>query len=317
MVERSPITSRDQWLALRKRDVTASDVPAVCGEGMYGSAAKVWAEKRGMLSPQEMTEPMKRGLWGEAAVFEAIAWENPDWELRRAKVYLRDAAARLGATPDGAAIVPGRDGLVVVQCKIVAAPVFKKEWLANPDDDVEFGDAWVPLGYQLQTLTESMLADASCAVLAALVVDTFKWTLRTFWIERHAGAEAMIREKVGAFWANYLDPGIQPPIEPERDADLVKALFPVDDGTEIDLSADNMVPTLLDERDEIKTRLKADKDRCDTIETDIKGKLGEHTYGRLSDGRRISWKSQSRKAYEVAAASYRVLRVTNGKAHRS
>lgn len=308
-VERIAITSRDQWLSLRAHDITASDVPAVCGEGMFGSAAKVWAEKRGMLSPQAMTEAMKRGLWGEAAVFEAIAWEHPDWELRRAKVYLRDADARLGATPDGAAIVPGRSGLVIVQCKVVAAPVFRAHWLNDPEDDIQFGEATVPLGYQLQTLTESMLADGSCAVVAALVVDAFKWTLREFWIERHAGAEGMIREKVGAFWANYLDPCVQPPIEPERDADLVKALFPQDDGTEIDLTSDNRAPQLVADLE----RARADKKDAETREkiakTGINEKMGTARFARLADGRRISNATIDRKGFVVEPTTFRMIKI--------
>jgi len=293
-------------------DVTASDVPAVCGEGMYGSATRVWALKRGLIPVLEENDAMRRGRWGEAAVFEAIADENPDWEIRRAKVYLRDTEARLGATPDGAAIIPQRNGIIVVQCKVVAAPVFRRDWLDNSDDDAQFGAATVPLAYQLQTLTEAMLAEAAAAVLAVLVVDTFKWTLRLFDVERHAGAETMIRDKVGAFWRDYLDPGVQPPVDPARDEQLVKALYPQDDGSTIDLAGDPRLPELLDERDEIKARLKADKDRCDAIETDLKAKLGEATYGRISDGRIISWRLQHRKSYEVAATSYRVLRISNG-----
>lgn len=313
-IERIPITGRDQWLALRANDVTASDVAAVCGEGMYGSAARVWASKKGLLPAQEMTDAMKRGHWGEAAVFEAIAWEYPDWELRRAKVYLRDVAARLGATPDGAAIVPGRDGLVVVQCKVIAAPIFRNEWLLDPKDDIQHGDATVPLGYQLQTLTEAMLGEAGGAVVAALVVDTFKWVLRLFWIDRHPAAETMIRDKVTAFWTNYLDTDLQPPIEPARDAELVKLLYPADDGTEIDLRGDNELPAMVNELDDLKRLLKDGGDRRDEIETAIKGKLGQHTYGRLVDGRMVSWKLQQRKGYEVAPTSYRVLRIAKGKA---
>lgn len=312
-IEHIPITDRDQWLALRADDITASDVAAVCGEGMYGSAARVWASKKGLLPAQEMTEAMKRGHWGEAAVFEAIAWEHPDWELRRAKVYLRDVAARLGATPDGAAIVPGRDGLTVIQCKVVAAPIFRNEWLNDPRDDVQAGQATVPLGYQLQTLTEAMLAGSGGAVVAALVVDTFKWVLRLFWIERHPTAEAMIRAKVAAFWANYLDTGLQPPIEPARDTDLVKLLYPQDDGSETDLRGDNEMPALLDERDDIIARMKSDGARREEIETAIKGKLGQHSYGLLADGRVVSWRLQHRKGFEVAPTSYRVLKIAKAK----
>lgn len=304
---------RAAWLALRAHDITASDVPAVCGEGLYGSPAKVWAEKRGLLPPQEMTAAMERGLWGEAAVFEALAWKQPEWELRRAKVYLRDPAARMGATPDGAAIVPGRDGVVVVQAKVIAEPIFRDDWLVDPDDDIEFGEAKPPLAYQLQTLVESMLADACAGALVVLVVGMFKWTLRTFWIERHAGAEAMICERVASFWRDYLDPGIQPPVDPTRDSELVKRLWPQDDGSEIDLSAHPAAGAMVDERENIAARMKADKGRRDEIETSIKGLLGNSTYGRLADGRLISWKLQQRAAYSVEATEYRVLRVNKGR----
>jgi predicted phage-related endonuclease len=319
-IERIPLADADgrvdraAWLALRAQDVTASDVGAVCGEGMYGSAAKVWAEKRGVLPPQEQTEAMKRGIWGEAAVFEALALEHPDWVLRRAKVYFRDPAARLGATPDGAAIVPDREGTVIVQCKVIAAPVFRNDWLHDERDDIQTGEATAPLAYQLQTLTEAMLSESSAGVLAVLVVDAFKWALRLFWIERHPEAEGSIRTRVAAFWRDYLDPGIQPPLDPSRDAELVKTLFPRDNGTEIDLSADNAIPGLLDERDTLKAIVKANETRLDEIDTDIKGKMGEATYARTADGRTISWKLQHRAEYVAKATSFRVLRVGKAKA---
>lgn len=314
-IERISITGPDgrvdraAWLALRTQDITASDIGAVCGCGLYSSAAKVWAEKRGLLPPQEMSEPMKRGLWGEAAVVEALASEYPEWELRRAKVYFRDTEHRIGATPDCAAIVPGKEGVVIVQCKVIAAPVFKAQWLDNPDDDIQFGNFTPPMAYQLQTLTETRLAGATCGVLAVLVVDAFKWVLRIHWIERHPEAEASIIAKVGLFWRDYLDAGVQPPLEPALDADLVKQLFPRDDGSELDLSSREDLVTLDDERTVIKERMKADKDRCDEIDTTFKDALGNATYARLGNGKRVSWKLQRRKAYSVEAAEFRVLKI--------
>jgi predicted phage-related endonuclease len=314
-VERIPIQSRDQWLALRAHDITASDVPAVCGEGVYGSAAKVWAEKRGLLTPQEMNEAMKRGLWGEAAVFEALTWERPEWELRRAKVYLRDASARLGATPDGAAIDPARAGVGVIQAKVVSKNVFVDHWLENPDDDPHdmYAPARPPLGYQLQTLTESMLADADWAMVAALIVDQWRWTLRLFPVDRHTGAEEMIRGRVAAFWADYLDPGIQPPIDPERDDELVKRLYPRDDGTTIDLSADNLAPVLVRDLAVAKKTIKDATERERAIKTELQAKLGQHTYGRLGDGQTISWKLQQRSGYSVEPSEFRVMRILKGR----
>ncbi|QOZ25328.1 YqaJ viral recombinase family protein [Bradyrhizobium sp. CCBAU 51753] len=312
-IERYPIDpakDRATWLALRQRDITASDVPAVCGEGMFGSATKVWAEKLGKIGPQEMTEAMKRGLWGEAAVFEAIGWEYPEWEVRRAKVYIRDTELRLGATPDGAAIIPGLDGVTVVQTKVIARPVFDSYWRADPEDAHSPINA--PLAYQLQTLTETMLADAARGMIVALVVDTFRWDLYAIPLERNAPAEAVIRDRVGAFWRNYLDTGIQPPIDVERDQEVVKLLFPKDNGIEIDLSHDNELPGLVHGLEDARARKKAAEKDEGTAKTAIAGKMGEAAIARLADGRRVSHKTQERAGYEVAPSSYRVMRVLKG-----
>jgi predicted phage-related endonuclease len=303
----NPVKDRAAWLALRQQDVTASDVPAICGEGMFGSATKVWAEKLGKVGPQEMTEAMKRGLWGEAAVFSAIEMEYPDWEVRRAKVYLRDTDARLGATPDGAAIIPGLDGITVIQTKVIARPVFNAHWLTNPED--EYSPITAPLGYQLQTLTETMLADAARAMIVALVVDTFKWELKLVPLDRNAAAEAVIRERVASFWRNYLDTGIQPPVDPERDEAIIKALFPTDNGCEIDLSGDNELPGFVEMLEAARAKKKFAESDEKIAKTAIAGKMGEASIARLADGRRVSHKEQGRAGYVVEPSSFRVMRI--------
>lgn len=310
-IERIPITSRAEWLALRSGCITASDVPAVCGEGLYGSPAKVWAEKRGMIPAQEMTKPMLRGIVCEAAVFEYLAMERPKWELRRAKVFLRDPAARLGATPDGVAVDPERPGIGVIQAKVISPQSFATHWLEDPNDNPfdPNAPASPPLAYQLQTLTESMMADAAWGQVAAMVIDGWDINLRLFDVERHEHAEKMIRSRVAEFWAKYLDTGVQPPIDPQRDEALVKALHPKDDGSEIDLSGDNELPELVDGL----TKARADKSDAEKREkvskTAIADKIGAAAFARLADGRRISHKTQHRKAYEVAASEFRVMKV--------
>lgn len=313
-IERYPIDpakDRATWLALRQRDITASDVPAVCGEGMFGSATKVWAEKLGKIGPQEMTEAMKRGLWGEAAVFEAIGWEHPDWEVRRAKVYMRDPELRLGATPDGAAIIPGFDGVTVVQTKVIARPVFDSYWRENPED--ERSAIVAPLGYQLQTLTETMLSDAAQGMIVALVVDTFRWNLYAIPVERNPAAETVIRDRVGAFWRNYLDTGIQPPIDPERDEEVVKLLYPKDNGIEIDLSGDNELPELVQTLESSRQMKRLAEENEGRAKTAIAGKMGEAAVARLNDGRRVSHKTQHRGGYSVEPTTFRILRVLKGR----
>ena len=109
-------------------------------------------------------DALRRGRWGEAAVLEMLADERPTWKVRRAKVYLRDRAIRLGATPDAEAVDPEREGLGIVQTKIIAESVYEREWT----------DGAPPLGIQLQTLTEMMLAGAAWGAIAALVVERYR-----------------------------------------------------------------------------------------------------------------------------------------------
>jgi predicted phage-related endonuclease len=313
-IERIPVDlARDRagWLALRQHDITASDVPAVCGDGMFGSALKVWAEKRGIVGQSEQTEAMKRGLWGEAAIFEALGMEYPDWELRRAKVYFRDPSIRIGATPDGAAVRPDKEGVGIVQAKFISEWSFISHWLNDPDDDPHRPDApaTAPIAYQLQTLTEAMLAEADWAVLAVIIHSQWQWSLRLFDVHRHEGAELMIRDRVAGFWRDYIDTGIQPSVDPTRDEAIVKKLFARDDGTELDLSGDNELPGLLDERAKLKDAIKLNEKRVGVIDTDIKGKLGNHTYARIRDGRRVSWKLQQRAGFTVQPTEFRVLRI--------
>jgi predicted phage-related endonuclease len=306
-----PMRKREQWLALKKDDLTASDIGAVCGEGLFGSAARVFAEKKGLLGEREMTEAMKKGIWGEAAVFDALAWECPDWEIKRAKVYMRDPQQRLGATPDGAAIIPGRDGLAIIQAKVVSKTAFVRHWLDDPEHDDPHNPnapATVPLGYQLQVLTESMLAEAASPIIAALVTDEWRWTLRVFDVPRNAEAEQRVRDLVAFFWREHLDPNVPPPIDPARDEELVKLLYPTDNGETLNLTADNRMPGLLDRLEAIKATIKPLEKEKKEIETEIKCRMGSYAYANLRDGRSISLKTQKRSAFYTAETSYRVLR---------
>jgi predicted phage-related endonuclease len=312
MIERiqiDPRRDREAWLALRRQDITASDVGSVCGAGLFGgSPVKVWAEKLGHVAPQEMTAAMQRGRWAEAAVFEALEDQHPDWEIRRAKTYYRDPVARLGATPDGAAIIPGIDGVVVIQAKVVIRPAFEAHWRTDPDD--EFSPIIAPLAYQLQTLTEAMLTDSPHAMIVALVIDTFKrWELHCIPIERNPPAEQRIREMVAEFREKYLDTGIQPPVDPERDEAIMKSLWPKDNGIEIDLSGDNEIPMIVADLERARGNKKTWTEAESFCKTLIADKMQDAAIARLADGRRISFKTSDVKAYSVAARSQRVMRI--------
>jgi predicted phage-related endonuclease len=305
MIERHDITSTDEWLAWRPHWINMSEIAIVMGEATWGSLAELYAEKKGLRPPRVDNTIFTRGRWGEAAVFQAMAEERRHWQLQRARVHVRDTQARIACTPDGFAVRPERDGIGVVEAKVISRSVFRSRWVSNDDDD----DAMPPPAYRLQTLGNMMLNETSWGVLAVLVTGEFDWQLRLFDIEPDPIIYARIRECAAAFWRDYLDPGIMPPFEPQRDAELVRLLHPKDDGSEIDLSGDNRALAALDELIETQAALKRMNAQETSLKTELQAKLGDHSVGRFNDGRRISWKHQHRKAHVVAASDPRIFRV--------
>jgi putative phage-type endonuclease len=307
-VERIAMTDDYDWLGARLQFVNASEVATVCGVAPYGSAAELYAEKKGLRPPLADSAVLRRGRWGEAAVFQALSDMRPEWQIQRAAIHLIDREKRIAATPDGFAYRPDRESVGLLEAKTVARSVFKQKW-SGDDEDGEDGEARVPPHYLLQVLTTMMLAECQWASVIVLSVGEFGWDFNLIDVERDPVVEQAILDDVAAFWRDYFDPGVMPPFEPQRDERLVKHLYPADDGTEIDLTSDNRALVAVDELIETQAALKRLETDEKSLKTELAAKLGEHTYGRLADGRRLSWKQQTRKAHSVAASTYRVLRV--------
>jgi predicted phage-related endonuclease len=308
MIERIPLTTRDAWLADRLRFINASEIAIVCGEAGYASLAELYAEKKALRPPLVDSAIMRRGRWFESAVFEALADERPEWEIRRAHIHVRDTDRRLACTPDGFAIAPDRVGTGVVQAKVVARAIFRQRWLDDPDDKIS-GDATPPAAYRLQTLMEMMLNESKWGVLAVLIHGEFDYALRLFDVERDPVLEDLIESRAAAFWRDHLDPNIMPPFQPQRDEKLIRALYPNDNGSEIDLTGDNRALVAVEELIEATAARKRNATTEEKLKTELRGKLGSHTFGRLADGRRLSLTTHHREAYPVKASTYRTLRI--------
>lgn len=302
MIERIKIEDREQWLALRKQDVTASVVGALFGAHQYETAYGLFAEKSGLEVPEFDTSVLRRGRLLEGAVAIAVEEDFPQWRVKKATEYFRDPAARIGATPDF--FVDGDPrGLGIIQAKTVAPAAYKKHWAEDKP----------PFWITLQAATEMMLTGAPWGAVAALIVDPYRLECKVFEIPKHPGAEARIREAVSQFWDDVAE-GREPKPDFARDAELIASLWPAATPTKtIDLTGDNLLPVLLAERADLKARAKADDARIKEIEAEIKFKMGDAEIATI-DGFHISFKNQHRKSYTVAATDFRVLRVTD---HRS
>lgn len=297
-VETRPIVDRQEWLAWRREDLTASDIGAVVGVDPYRTPFAVYADKVSGLGTIE-TNIMRRGRWLEAATMEALKEELPGYRFMRPNVYLRDPELRLGATPDVVAEdVDDPTTLINIQLKAVSRPRFEEEW----------ADERVPLRYELQTLTEGMLMGANLNLIAALVIDTYSADLVIRDVPRHAAAEERIRQVARHFWDNIANER-RPAPDYARDGDTI-ALFHghPEAGKTIDLSQDNRMPELLSARAMLKAEQKGIEAHVDAIDAELKDKLGDAEIA-LLPGWKVTWKEESRKAYTVPAGTRRPLRV--------
>lgn len=300
-IDRIPFTTREAWLAARAQDVTASTVACLVGAHPFMSAYELHALKTGRISEiADETGPMRRGRLMEPVAIELMREQKPEWHVESNRDYFRDPAARLGATPDTIVECP-HFGLGTVQVKSVERSIFSRNWR-----EVDTGEIELPVGYALQVITEAHLLGAKWAAVAALVV-SHDVTIEIIEVPIHAGVIETLRRAVAEFWATVAAGNVPEP-DWKRDAALA-ARLQGDTSQFVDLSTDNALPELLDERDAAKARIKIDDERCKAIDAEIRAKVG-FAAGATLPGWKISLKTQETKAYEVAARVTRPIRIT-------
>lgn len=306
MIERIAITSREQWLAARQQDITASVAGALLGVHPYATAYGLHLLKSGQVDDDVEDSPiLRRGRLLEPVAVQMLREDRPEWKLDEypVGVYLRDPVARLGATPDVTFTdEQGRRG--VCQIKTVEPSVFRRDWKSDN------GAVEPPLWIVVQAIVEAHLTGAEVAYVAPMVV-SFGVEMPIIEIPIHAGIIAKIAIEVAKFWER-IAANTPPAPDYGRDGELIARLYAADNGSTVDLTSDNRAPILVDELAAVKAEIKAAETRKEEITNEIKAKLGENTFGRLGDGRAISWKLQHRKESYVKASSFRVLRIVNG-----
>jgi len=300
MIETHQIADRESWLRLRQADVTASVAGALLDVHPYISKFALWALKSGRVEADPTDSPqLRRGRLLEPVAVEMLREERPRWKIEQPGVYLRDPTARLGATPDVYAYCR-ENGMGVVQIKTVEPNAFRRSWQG------EDGAAEPPLWVVLQAIIEAHLSGAQWAAVAAMVVG-FGIEMHIVPVPIHAGVIDRIKDETAAFW-NMVAEGIEPQPDFNSDGAMLARLYSVDNGQEIDLSGDNYLPEILDERENLKATAARCAARIEAIDAEIISKIGEHERAYLP-GWKLSRPLIHRKAFSVDAADFRQLRV--------
>ena len=304
-VVRMTPSNREAWSKLRENDVTASDIAALFGQHEYKSRNKLWKIKTGAAAPDEENWFMELGAATEPLAINKFAELHPDWTIIGLgnEFYYRDPAARVGCTPDAIAIRPDRPGFGIIQIK-TASGFGEKKWTDAS------GESYCPTWIALQAMTETVLTGASWGVVGALMISNGKIVE----VETPVIPEVFesMKTSVAEFWKS-VDANEEPPFDPAKDSKAILSMFADDNAQTIDLSANNRLPELLDQREilkEIEARAsQAEKDRK-AIDVEIIMLMGNAAAAVIADGRIISAKTTRRKGYTVNDTSYRTVRIS-------
>lgn len=303
VVEALTYTSREEWLELRRKDITASEAGVLFGEHKYSSLRKLALEKAyGENRPQ--TAAMRRGKVMEPSVAEAVTIDH-GWQLRRSNDYLRarsptDPFLRIGATRDyvipalprelmlralrDQALALGWDAHetahLALECKSVEPFVFESEWGEHP-----------PKYILVQAAIQAALSGALGTVVACLLENRTR-DLFLYAVPRSAAFEAELFARVSDFWRRY-EAGEEFAVSAFDNAEMSTTYPQADTDDVVDLTdeAATWAP-LAEERARLKKDLDARKKRVDEIEARFKDRL-RGAYKAILPGWSVTWKKDS------------------------
>lgn len=203
--------SKDEWLELRTKDVTSTEVSALFDCSPYMTSFELWHRKKsGDVVSLDPSERMKWGTRLQDSIAYGIA-EDRGWNVRRMDEYIRNEDIRAGSSFD---FLIG-DGDALLEIKNVDSMQFKDGWIVD-GDDIE-----APPHIELQVQHQMLVSGVGRAHIGALIGGN-----RVVVSERTADHEIQesIAEKIIDFW-DSIDKGLAPEPNLERDASAIIRLL--------------------------------------------------------------------------------------------
>lgn len=331
----APIIPHAEWLERRAAvSLTASDWYKAESETL-----SLWAQKRGLMPRPEFTDPAvesgralegailrigcrRLGLrWldpfseadrtsaeeavsrlsiasGRTSAIQAWVQEEVEGEARR-QPWVVTECKRFGCTLDGMATDAAKEHVYAVEAKN------RREWFKKLFDD-EDPDQLQPSVYS-QVGAQLLISGLDGVALIPLL-GGWKWCERL--ILRESMPLEQI-EKIGEWFAGKLASDVPPkPLGSDADAAAIKALFPKDLGTTIDL----------DETDEkrwarcweLKLAIKQREEELEALKQILEMRIGSNTYAKLPGGKYLSLKTKTIREHIRHESSSRSLAECKG-----
>jgi putative phage-type endonuclease len=305
-----PITSEDQWLAERAKDVTSTEIAALYGLSPYVSHFELWHRKKGNFIEEGRTS--ERVTWGKRlqdAIAAGVA-EDRGWEAARFDSYVRVPELRIGSSFDFR-VTDQKLGPGLMEIKNVDKFVFREEWI----DDGTGIEA--PQHIELQVQHQMEVAGVPWCALVALVGGN---EARVVIRERDERIGADLRKHAAEFWFT-VNANTPPTPDYRVDAEFLGRLYGMsaagvtidaDPETENLLARYVALGELIKERDAVKAQV---LERIGVAER-VRTKFGKLACGAqdASAGKLITFDMVGQRI--GARAGFRMFRFTESKASK-
>lgn len=199
-----------EWLAFRKGGIGGSDAAAAIGKSPHKSNTELWAEKRGLYTPKDISDNprVKYGKEAEEPMTRLFTLDHPQYEYRSAKdvIFKRDF---MFASLDGILIerATGRKGFLEDKTAELNSRTAAEKW-----------DGYaIPEHYYIQILHYFIVTGFAFCYVKARLIDNDRYGEVTITeLHRHYERENLaedilyLYEQEKRFWG-YVESGKRPP----------------------------------------------------------------------------------------------------------
>lgn len=295
-----------EWLELRTKDITSTEIAALFGLSPYMTEFELWHRKKeGVVVKFEQNKRMRWGVALQDAIAAEIALEN-GWIIRRMNEYIRNPELKAGASFDFSIEEladpnsPNANGIGLLEIKNVDFLQFRDNWIINDDKSVE-----APLHIEIQVQYQMMVSGRPYCFIGVLIGGNDQQL-----IVRHANPAVFtqIRHKLANFWKSIEDNN---PPKPnfEQDAAFISKLYGyADPGKVMDVSGEKFLAMAVEYK-RLADEAKAAEEKRKAIKAELLTLIGDSEKA-VGDGFNISASMISGGPVSYVKEGYRDFRIT-------
>lgn len=274
-------SNESEWLLLRTKDITSTEVSALFGISPYCTKFELWHRKKDNL--HAAFEENERMTWGkrlESAIAEGIA-QDQNWVVKPMKSYARQPKLRIGSSFDYSIEGLGNENLGTITETVSGEPMrgileiknvdslqFKNGWLEDENGKIE-----APLHIEIQVQHQMLVSGRKYSYIAALVGGNNLQLLRR---EADESVQFRILEECKNFW-DSIDQSIEPVPDFASDADTISKLYGyASPGSILDASGDSRIQDLCSQYKTCAAQAKEYEDAKKSIKAELLMIIGDH-----------------------------------------